>query len=293
MVCALSEDSDQPGIRPVWSESSLCTQWIAKDQSCLHADSEDSDQTGLMPRLIWVFTGRTITLLILSWGGSFVFSVLHKNTHYGYSLASILINTHNICFYGEIRKTIIKLSNTRLICLSEISVQAYDNQISQLKVELKKEMEHEPIKGTVKPQIKQPKVSPPKVPQKKTEVTPPKQKLETDSSGADSTQVSPSLQEEDKGKNSSLIWICESMTKPTKWLWVQRRLRSALTISPVGSVFTFWVARDQNLLQVDSEDWSDWVDAWADPSLCWALTSFCCFSQLGCWEHANKVRRPR
>ena len=33
------------GIRPVWSESSLCTQWVAKDPSFLHADSEDSDQT--------------------------------------------------------------------------------------------------------------------------------------------------------------------------------------------------------------------------------------------------------
>ena len=31
------------GIRPVWSESSLCTQWVAKDPSFLHADSEDSD----------------------------------------------------------------------------------------------------------------------------------------------------------------------------------------------------------------------------------------------------------
>ena len=34
------------GIRPVWSESSLCTQWVAKDPSFLYADSEDSDQTG-------------------------------------------------------------------------------------------------------------------------------------------------------------------------------------------------------------------------------------------------------
>ena len=47
------------GIRPVWSESSLCTQWVAKDPSFLHADSEDSDQTGWMPRLTWVFAGRT------------------------------------------------------------------------------------------------------------------------------------------------------------------------------------------------------------------------------------------
>ena len=47
------------GIRPVWSESSLCTQWVAKDPSFLHADSKDSDQTGQMPRLIKVFAGRT------------------------------------------------------------------------------------------------------------------------------------------------------------------------------------------------------------------------------------------
>ena len=59
LTCAPSEDSDQPGFRPVWSESSLCAQWVAKDPSFLHADSEDSDKTGRMPRLIWVFVGRT------------------------------------------------------------------------------------------------------------------------------------------------------------------------------------------------------------------------------------------
>ena len=36
------------GIHPVWSESSLCAQWVAKDPSFLHADSEDPDQTGRM-----------------------------------------------------------------------------------------------------------------------------------------------------------------------------------------------------------------------------------------------------
>ena len=40
------------GIRQVWSESSQCTQWVAKDPSFLHADSEDSDQSRRMPRLI-------------------------------------------------------------------------------------------------------------------------------------------------------------------------------------------------------------------------------------------------
>ena len=53
-------------IHRVWSESSLCAQWVAKDTSFLHVDSEDSDQTGRMPRLIWVFAGRTAILLVLS-----------------------------------------------------------------------------------------------------------------------------------------------------------------------------------------------------------------------------------
>ena len=48
------------GIRPVWSESLLCAQWVAKDPGFLHADSEDSDQTGRIPRpdlsLRWAHT---------------------------------------------------------------------------------------------------------------------------------------------------------------------------------------------------------------------------------------------
>ena len=58
-------------IRLGGSESSLCAQWVAKDSNFLPADSEDPDQTGRMPRLIWVFTGRTATLLVLSQCGSF------------------------------------------------------------------------------------------------------------------------------------------------------------------------------------------------------------------------------
>ena len=65
------------GIRPVWSESSLCAQWVAKDPSFLHADSEDSDQTGRMPRLIWVFAGRTGILLVLSSRGLSVNALQH------------------------------------------------------------------------------------------------------------------------------------------------------------------------------------------------------------------------
>ena len=60
------------GIRPVWSESSLCAQWVAKDPMFLHAASENSDQTRRMPRLIWVFAGRRLILLVLSCRGSHV-----------------------------------------------------------------------------------------------------------------------------------------------------------------------------------------------------------------------------
>ena len=62
-------------IHPVWSESLLGAQWVAKDRSFLHSDSKDSDQTGRMPRLIWVFAGRTVILLVLTWGGSNVLKI--------------------------------------------------------------------------------------------------------------------------------------------------------------------------------------------------------------------------
>ena len=68
------------GIRPDWSESSLCAQWVAKDSSFLHADCGDFHQTGRMLRLIWVFAGRTIILLVLSRGGSYLFLWLFIST---------------------------------------------------------------------------------------------------------------------------------------------------------------------------------------------------------------------
>ena len=53
----------QQRLRSAWAsvqsdQSSLCAQWVAKDPSFVHADSEDSE-TGWMPRLIWVFAGHT------------------------------------------------------------------------------------------------------------------------------------------------------------------------------------------------------------------------------------------
>ena len=47
-------------------QSSQCAQLVAEDPMFLHANSKDSDQTGQMPRLIWVFAGRNVILLVLS-----------------------------------------------------------------------------------------------------------------------------------------------------------------------------------------------------------------------------------
>ena len=57
-------------IRLVWSESSLST-WRQLESLATHwAHSDDSDQTGRMPSLSWVFAGRTLILLVLSCRGS-------------------------------------------------------------------------------------------------------------------------------------------------------------------------------------------------------------------------------
>ena len=65
------------GIHPVWSESSLSA-WRKLWFLVTHwAHSKDSDQTGRMPRLIWVFAGHTYILLVLSCRGSYEHADLH------------------------------------------------------------------------------------------------------------------------------------------------------------------------------------------------------------------------
>ena len=46
------------GIRPVWSESSLSA-WRKLGSLATHWADSKTDQNGRMPRLIWVFAGRT------------------------------------------------------------------------------------------------------------------------------------------------------------------------------------------------------------------------------------------
>ena len=60
------------GIRPVWSESSLSAWRNLRPLPTHWAHSEVSDQTGRMPRLIQVFAGRTLTLLVLSCRSSYM-----------------------------------------------------------------------------------------------------------------------------------------------------------------------------------------------------------------------------
>ena len=60
------------GIRPVWSESSPSAWRKLVSLATYWAHSEDSDQSRRLPRLIWVFAGRTLILLLLSFRGSYV-----------------------------------------------------------------------------------------------------------------------------------------------------------------------------------------------------------------------------
>ena len=67
------------GIRPVWSVPSLCAQWVAKDPMLLHADSEDYDQTGRMPRSESSLGSQDI-LLVLSCSRSVIQYMSHDMT---------------------------------------------------------------------------------------------------------------------------------------------------------------------------------------------------------------------
>ena len=65
------------GIRPVWSESSLCAQWVAKDPSFLHADSDWANaQANLSLRRAHThFVGFVISRLIYIWYGKWLVGI--------------------------------------------------------------------------------------------------------------------------------------------------------------------------------------------------------------------------
>ena len=71
--------------------------------------------------------------------------------------------------------------------------------------------------------------------------------------------------------------MSRDMTKPNKVTVCPAMTQIILGIRPVcseSSLCSQWVAKDPSFLHADSEDWSDWGDAQADLSLCWAHTHF-------------------
>ena len=60
------------------------------------------------------------------------------------------------------------------------------------------------------------------------------------------------------------------------------------TVWSESSLCPLWVAKGPNFLQVHSELWSDWVNAQADLSLCWAHVILLVFVML--WLKYNGLR---
>ena len=87
----------QRRLRSAWASAQLIRVFAVRMKkawvlSYLLSTSKDSDQTGRMPRLIWVFAGRTVILLVLSWGTSCCLRnlvQLHEKYFY-YTAAAIL-----------------------------------------------------------------------------------------------------------------------------------------------------------------------------------------------------------
>ena len=104
--CAPSEDSDQPG-------RSDC------------ALSEDSDKTGWMPRLIWVFAGRTAISLFCHVASHFTISEIIKNS----SLASKAIygdnvTTTRVCLCSQVELWIYSTEKRNMLSFPTKRVQA-------------------------------------------------------------------------------------------------------------------------------------------------------------------------
>ena len=89
-VCA------QRRLRSAWasaqSDQSSLSAWRKLESLAIHwAHCEDSDQTGRMPRLMWVFAGRTVILLVLSCRGSNAF-LTKKKSWMTWNLERIVLN---------------------------------------------------------------------------------------------------------------------------------------------------------------------------------------------------------
>ena len=66
------------GIHPVWSEPLLCVQWVAKDPTFLHADSED-----------WSDWAEAQADLSLRWAHSHIVGFVMRRLKFTYTLLPV------------------------------------------------------------------------------------------------------------------------------------------------------------------------------------------------------------
>ena len=106
MACAPTKTKISLGICPVWLESSLFAWRKLRSLASHWAHSEDSDQTGQMPRLIWVFAGCTchfvgFVLRLLKLSNRPMYRYVRKHTFGHVRPAKIQISLGICAFWPE------------------------------------------------------------------------------------------------------------------------------------------------------------------------------------------------
>ena len=122
------------GIRPVWSES-LLSAWRNLGSLATHwAHSEDSDQTGRMPRLIWVFAGCTLILLVLSCCGSNDSTAVI--TQVIFFFLSLMYTNYNMLHYLFLKSLppSLRLKHPSLVKIKKINSQKKKNYYNYSKI---------------------------------------------------------------------------------------------------------------------------------------------------------------
>ena len=127
------------GIHPVWSAESSLSAWSNIWSSATHwAHCEDSDQTGRMPRLIWVFAGRTDHFVgfVMSWlncelrfGWLFHFLWLYLKAIPG-NTSTLPVPESSILWRHVIVAAVAPIQNTEACC-PQVPVKLFRNDLFQ------------------------------------------------------------------------------------------------------------------------------------------------------------------
>ena len=95
--------------------------------------------------------------------------------------------------------------------------------------------------------------------------------------------------------SSKPAYFSNSMTKPRKWHVQSAKTQISLSIRAVWAeslLCTQWETKDPRFINVDSEDWSDWVDARADQSSLVAQVILLVLSCCGSFVQAHQNFPP-